>query len=74
MSQVMCRCKNCNANTIGLKTGLGAGGHIFHLLVIGIGFLLVGPIAFAWAIIYFLFIAVTGNTRCTICGKMAKPL
>lgn len=74
MSQVMCHCKNCQANTIGLKTGLGAAGHIFHLLVIVVGYLLVGPLVLAWVIIYLLFIAVTGNTRCTQCGKMAKKL
>lgn len=67
MSNCMVCCKNCQCNTIGIKTGLSAGGHIFNLFLV----FLTG---FLWVIPYVMIACVAGSTRCTQCGEVARKL
>lgn len=66
-SQVMCMCKVCRRSTVGIKTGLSGGAHLFNWLLI----VLTGAL---WIIPYILIVAVSGCTRCMTCGNKAKPL
>lgn len=66
-SQVMCFCKACKANRVGIKTGLSGGGHFVGLVLTLFTGLLFAPV-------YLLMIAVSGNTRCTTCGSVARKL
>ena len=66
-NQVMCHCKRCQGTTVGLKTGLSFGAHLFNWLLI----VLTGAI---WLIPYLLIVAVSGSTRCMSCGTKAKQL
>lgn len=66
-NQVMCRCNRCQGTTVGLKTGLSFGAHLFNWLLI----VLTGAL---WILPYILIVAVSVNTRCMTCGTKAKPL
>jgi len=66
-SQVMCFCKTCRRNTVGIRTGMSAGGHVFGLLLTFLTGLLGAPL-------YILMVLCSGETRCTCCGKLAKKL
>jgi hypothetical protein len=65
--QVMCFCKACQGRTIGLKTGLSFGAHLFNWLLI----VLTGAL---WIVPYILIVAVSGSVRCTKCGGKSKQL
>lgn len=67
MSMVMCRCKTCSRNTLGVKTGLSGGGHLVGIVLTLLTGLLFAPV-------YVLMIAVSGSTRCSVCGNVAKKL
>lgn len=67
MSMVMCRCKVCSRNTVGVKTGLSGGGHL-----VGIVLTFLTGLVFLPA--YVLMIAVSGSVRCSVCGNVAKKL
>lgn len=66
-SQVMCFCKTCRANKVGIKTGLSGGGHFVGLILTLFTGLLFAPI-------YLLMILCSGNVRCTQCGRVASKL
>lgn len=67
MSMVMCRCKHCSRNTLGVKTGLSGGSHFVGIVLTLLTGLLFAPV-------YVLMIAVSGSVRCSICGSVAKKL
>lgn len=67
MSQVMCFCKACKANRVGIKTGLSGGGHFVGLVLTLFTGLLFGPV-------YLLMILCSGTCRCTQCGSVARKL
>lgn len=67
MSLKMCKCKVCQKNTVGIKTGLSAGGHLLGLVLTFFTGLLFLPL-------YILMCLCTSTTRCTICGSIAKKL
>ena len=66
MSLKMVRCKCCGVQ-IGVKSGLSGGGHCVGLLLTLFTGLLFAPV-------YLLMILVSGNTRCSQCGIIAKAL
>lgn len=66
MSVKMVRCKCCGVQ-IGIKSGLSGGGHCVGLLLTLFTGLLFAPV-------YLLMILVSGNTRCSQCGIIAKAL
>lgn len=66
MSLKMVRCKCCGVQ-IGVKSGLSGGGHCVGLLLTLFTGLLFAPV-------YLLMILVTGNTRCSQCGSIAKAI
>lgn len=66
-SQVMCMCKTCRRSTIGIKTGLSGGGHLVGIVLTFLTGLIFLPA-------YILMMLVSGNTRCTVCGSLAKKL
>lgn len=67
MSNCMVFCKRCKCNHVGIKTGLGAGGHIVNLILVVLTGLL-------WVVPYILIIACSGSVRCTNCGAKANRL
>ena len=67
MSMVMCRCKNCSRNTLGVKTGLSGGGHLVGIVLT----LLTGLLALP---LYILMMLCSGSVRCSICGNKATKL
>lgn len=66
-SQVMCFCRNCKANRVGIKSGLSGGGHFVGLVLT----LLTGLLALP---IYVLMMLCSGTCRCTHCGAVARKL
>lgn len=67
MSNCMVCCKNCQCNTVGIKTGLSAGGHLVNIFLVFLTGLL-------WCPVYLLVACTAGSTRCTVCGNTAKKL
>lgn len=67
MSMVMCRCKVCSRNTVGVRTGLSGGGHLVGIVLTFLTGLIFLPA-------YVLMIAVSGSVRCSVCGNVAKKL
>lgn len=66
-SQVMCFCRTCKANRVGIKTGLSGGGHFVGLVLT----LLTGLLALP---IYILMMLCGGSVRCSQCGSIARKL
>jgi hypothetical protein len=66
VSLKMCKCKSCGVQ-IGVKSGLSGGGHCVALLLTLFTGLLFAPV-------YLLMILVSGNTRCSQCGSVAKAI
>lgn len=66
MSLKMVRCKCCGVQ-VGVKSGLSGGGHCVGLLLTLFTGLLFAPV-------YLLMILVSGNTRCSQCGNIAKNI
>ena len=66
-SQVMCMCSVCRRRTVGIKTGLSAGGHLVGIVLTFLTGLLALPV-------YILMALVAGNTRCTVCGSLVKKI
>lgn len=67
MSMVMCKCKNCSRNTLGVKTGLSGGGHLVGIVLTFLTGLIFLPA-------YVLMVLVSGSVRCSVCGSLAKKL
>jgi hypothetical protein len=66
-SQVMCFCKSCKANRVGIKSGLSGGGHFVGLVLT----LLTGLLALP---VYILMMLCSGSVRCSVCGNISKKL
>jgi len=66
-SQIMCRCKTCKKNTIGIKTGMSAGGWFAHLVMVVLTGLL-------WLIVLVPCALFISTTRCSVCGNVASKL
>ena len=66
-SQVMCFCRNCKANRVGIKSGLSGGGHFVGLVLTLFTGLLFAPF-------YLIMMLCGGSVRCTTCGSVARKL
>lgn len=66
-SQVMCYCKKCRHNTIGISTGMSSMGWFAHIIMTFLTGLL-------WLVILIPAALFIRTVRCSICGSVAKKL